>query len=132
MRIVTLVITLGLVATSVILTACATSNDYNNDPIIIPPQSAQICQPISALQRVVIPAETEKFYAITEIDNPPYDPIVRTEERTRVIKETEVIYIDSQGREVTNLCDPENDPDYKPRTESVPPASLNTPPNFGD
>lgn len=65
------------------------------------------CTEISALTRVVIPEETETFFAITEIENPPYEPIQRKEKQVRVVKEAQTIFIDSNGREVTDICETE-------------------------
>jgi len=69
------------------------------------PEPISTCTPISALERVVIPAETKIFYATTEIANPPYEPIKRTEKIEREIKPAEIIYVDSEGRQVLDLCD---------------------------
>jgi len=71
-------------------------------------QPVKPCQ--KALTRVEIPAETETFYAITEIENPGYEPIQRKETQVRVVKEAETIFVNSQGREVTDICETEIDP----------------------
>ncbi len=88
-----------------LLTACATTPEPEPEPVVIAPVPVKSCTPISNLERIVIPAETEKFYAITEIENEPYDPIVRREERVRVVKEEQVLYVDKEGREVTDICE---------------------------
>ncbi len=72
---------------------------------VIVPEVIDTCTKISALTRVVIPAETKVFYAITEIANPPYEPIQRTEKVVREIKPEEIIYVDSEGKQVLDLCD---------------------------
>lgn len=92
------------------LSACATAPETDETPIAIAPPVIQTCTPISALTRVDIPAETKTFYAITQIDNPPYAPIERKEKVTRVVKEAETIFVDSEGRQVTDVCAPEIDP----------------------
>jgi len=76
-------------------------------PVVIAPGEFKTCTEMSALERVVIPAVTKKFIAITEVDNPPYEPIQRREEITRVIEPERVIFVDSEGREVTDICEPE-------------------------
>lgn len=93
---------------SAVLTACSTTPE----PVVeekvvevIVPEPIDTCTPISALTRVVIPAETEVFYGITEIANPPYEPIQRREKIVREITPEEVIYVDSEGKQVLDLCD---------------------------
>ncbi len=87
------------------LTACATAPEPEVETVIIPPVPVQTCTPISKLEKVVIPAETETYYAITEIENPPYEPITRTQEMTRVVKEAETIYVNKDGEQVTDICE---------------------------
>jgi len=85
------------------LAACASTPEPEpiEEPVaVIVPEVIDTCTPISALKRVVIPAETKVFYAITEIANPPYEPIQRTEKVEREIKPAEVIYVDTEGRQV--------------------------------
>lgn len=72
---------------------------------VVVPEVVRTCTSISALERVVIPAETKTFYATTEIANPPYEPIQRTEKIERVITPEQVIYVDTEGRQVLDLCD---------------------------
>ena len=98
-------LSIGLTA-GLLLIACA-STPEPEETIVIPPVPIQTCTPISALEKVVIPAETQVFYAITEIENPPYEPIQRKEKQTRIITPEKVIYVDSEGKEVTDVCDPE-------------------------
>jgi len=90
------------------LAACASTPEPEpiEEPVaVIVPEVIDTCTPISALKRVVIPAETKVFYAITEIANPPYEPIQRTEKVEREIKPAEVIYVDTEGRQVLDICD---------------------------
>jgi hypothetical protein len=93
------------------LTACATTPEPEPEPVTIITKPVSTCTPISALQRVVIPAETETFIAITEIENPPYEPIQRKETQTRVVTPEQVIFVDSEGRQVTDICNPEIAPE---------------------
>ena len=92
----------ALIAT---LGACATSPDADVKDVVIPPVPIKTCTPISKLTKVEIPAETETYYAITEIDNPPYEPIQRREKMTRVVKEAQIIYVNDAGEEVTDICE---------------------------
>ncbi|MBC6412074.1 MAG: hypothetical protein GDA39_03840, partial [Hyphomonadaceae bacterium] len=52
------------------ITACGTASDRGAGPTVIAPVPIRTCTPRQELERVVIPAKTEKFYAITEIANP--------------------------------------------------------------
>lgn len=103
-----------LLAGTIPLLACE-STSYA-PPIAITPQPIQTCIPVSALTRVDIPAQTQVYYAITQIENPPYDPIERKEKITRVIKEAETIFVDSEGQKITDICNPEIDPESAPET----------------
>ena len=96
------------IALAATLAACKTTPEPEiiEEPVaVIVPEPISTCTPISALERVVIPAETKIFYATTEIANPPYEPIKRTEKIEREIKPAEIIYVDSEGRQVLDLCD---------------------------
>lgn len=99
-----------LVLPLLMLAACETTPEVEEAPIVIAPIPVQTCTPIQELERVVIPAKTEKFYAITEIENPPYEPITRREERVKVVEEEKVFYVDATGKEVTDICDDEPAP----------------------
>ena len=91
------------------LAACETVPEPEPEPVIvIPPEPIQTCAPVSALTKVVIPAETKVQYAITMIDNPPYEPIENKVKRTIVVKPAQIIYVDTEGREVLDICDKEN------------------------
>ena len=96
---------LTIISTAALLTACATAPEPVAPPVKIVTQPIQTCQPLSALRRVVIPAVTKKVIAITQIDNPPYEPIQRKEEQIRVVTPEQVYYVDTAGREVTDICD---------------------------
>jgi len=91
------------------LSACKTVPEPEPETVIvIPPEPIQTCAPVSALTKVVIPAETKVQYAITMIDNPPYEPIENKVKRTIVVKPASIIYVDTEGREVLDICDKEN------------------------
>ena len=87
------------------LAACQTVPDVPPPVEVEVPEQVQTCAPISSLQRVVIPAETKVFYAITMIDNPPYDPIERKEKQTRIVKPAEIVYVDTDGKQVLDICE---------------------------
>ena len=88
------------------LSGCKTVPEPMPEPVIvIPPEPIRTCAPVSALTKLVIPAETKVQYAITMIDNPPYEPIENKVKRTIVVKPAQIIYVDSEGREVLDICD---------------------------
>lgn len=95
----------ALFALPLLVVACATPPEPEPEVIVIPPEVIRTCAPVSALQKVVIPAETKVQYAITMIDNPPYDPIERRVKQTRVVKPAEVIYVDTDGKQVIDICE---------------------------
>ncbi len=101
---------LPLIFTLASLSACQTVEQAPVKLVNVEPTVIKTCTEISALTRVEIPAETETFYAITEIENPGYEPIQRKETQVRVIKEAETIFVNSEGREVTDICETEIDP----------------------
>lgn len=86
------------------LSACATKAPVA-PPVYIPPPVVQTCTPTSQLTRIVIPAETKEQTAITEIANPPYDPIERRVKRTVIVKPAQVFYANNEGREVLDICE---------------------------
>ncbi|MGJ8562049.1 MAG: hypothetical protein ACSHXY_00735 [Alphaproteobacteria bacterium] len=90
------------------LAACATAPEPEPipEPVTIIAQPVNTCVPLSALRRVVIPAVTKTVIAITEIENPPYEPIQRKEEQTREVSPEQVYYVDGSGRQVSDICDP--------------------------
>lgn len=89
-----------------LLAACTTVPQAPPAPIVIAPQVVKTCQPVSALVRVVVPAETKIQFAITQIENPPYEPIESRVKQTRIVKQAQVIYVDSNGREIIDICEP--------------------------
>ena len=66
-----------ILGAALILTACKTTPEPVAPTIVIVPEPVQTCMPISALEKVIIPEETETYIAITSIENPPYEPIER-------------------------------------------------------
>jgi len=97
---------LVILGAALALGACKTIPEPEPEPEVIEivTEPVRTCTPISAVEKVIIPAETETITAITMVDNPPYDPIERREEITREIKPAETIYVDSEGREVLDVC----------------------------
>lgn len=87
------------------LSACKTVPEVPPAPVVVEVEPLQTCAPVSSLQRVVIPAETKIMYAITMIDNPPYEPIERKEKQVRIVKPAEILYVDTQGRQVLDICE---------------------------
>ena len=98
------IITLSLLAATA-MAGCKTTKEVETPTIVIPPQAIETCAPVSSLQRVVIPAETKVQYAITMIDNPPYEPIQSKVKQVKVVKPAQVIYIDSEGKEILDICE---------------------------
>ncbi|MEP1230162.1 MAG: hypothetical protein ABJG88_05760 [Litorimonas sp.] len=86
------------------LSACAVVPELPPAPVVVS-APVQSCVPVSALVRQEIPAETKVQYAISSIDNPPYAPIETTVKQVRIIKQAQVIYVDSGGREVIDICE---------------------------
>ena len=100
-----------LATAAALLAACNTVPDEPEaPPVEIAVGPIETCTPMSALTRTVIPAKTEVFFAITMIDNPPYEPIERKERQERIVEPERVIFVNSEGREVTDICDPEINP----------------------
>ncbi|MGB6229410.1 MAG: hypothetical protein WBF53_04705 [Litorimonas sp.] len=98
------------VATLGTLSACNTVPDPVPEPVVINVEPIDTCMPVSALTRVVIPEVTQTYTAITEIDNPPYEPIQQTQQMTRIIEPERITFVDSQGVEVTDICETEINP----------------------
>lgn len=96
--------------TAAMLTACASTPDPlpEPEPVVEQPEPVAVktCIDLADLRRVVVPAETKKVIAITEIANPPYEPIQRREEQTRIVKPEYVYYVDDEtGATVTESCE---------------------------
>ena len=97
---------LCLSAATLALAACRTTPEPEPVPVVeVPP--VQTCVPLASVEAVTIPAETETFVAITEIENPPYEPIVRREPMTRTVREAYVVYRRPDGTDVpkSNICE---------------------------
>ena len=98
-------LTLPIIAI-IALSACKTVPDVPPAPVKVEIEPIeQTCAPVSSLQRVVIPAETKILYAITMIDNPPYEPIERKEKQVRIVKPAEILYVDTEGKQVLDICE---------------------------
>jgi len=89
------------------LTACKTVPEPIPEPVIvIPPKPELTCAPVATLQKVTIPAETKVQYYSTGIDNGEYEDIESARlKRTIVIKPAQVFYVDSENREVLDICE---------------------------
>ncbi len=97
-----LLLAAGLAAT---LAACASTPKPIPEKVTIVTQPVDTCVPMSALRQVVIPAKTKTVYSVNEIDNGPYDPISSKEEHVIEITPEQVYYVDTEGRQVTDICD---------------------------
>lgn len=88
------------------LSACTTVPEPEPEVIVIPPEPIQTCAAVSTLQKVTIPAETKVQYYSTGIDNGEYDDIESPQlSRTIVIKPAQVFYVDSENKEVLDICE---------------------------
>jgi len=89
------------------LAACKTVPEPIPEPVIvIPPEPIQTCAPVATLKKVTIPAETRVQYYSTGIDNGEYEDIESPKlKRTIVIKPAQVFYVDSENREVLDICE---------------------------
>ena len=89
------------------LLSCETVPENQNvtNPNVAPMET---CINISELRKVELPAETKIQYAITIIDNPPYEPIENKVKREIVTKQASIYYEDSNGNKVLDICDKEN------------------------
>ena len=88
------------------LSACTTVPEPEPEVIVIPPEPIQTCAPVSTLQKVTIPAETKVQYYSTGIDNGEYADIESAQlKRTIVIKPAQVFYVDSENKEVLDICE---------------------------
>ncbi|GLQ20188.1 hypothetical protein ACFFUB_03400 [Algimonas porphyrae] len=93
-----------------VLSACQTVPDDMDTSVNIDVPEMRTCTPMSALQRVEIPAVTRTFTAITEIENEPYEPIQKKETIVREIEPARVVFLNSAGAEVTDICETEINP----------------------
>ncbi len=85
-------------------TACQTTQPEART-MIVTPESLQTCMSVEGLTKKVIPAETKVQYAITQIENPPYEPIQTKVKQTKVVKPAKVIYVNEQGSEIVDICE---------------------------
>lgn len=92
------------------LAACNTLPDPVAETIVVDVPPVSTCTPISALTRVTIPEKTEIYYAITEIQNDPYPPIQDKQKMTRVLEQARTIFVNSEGTEITDICNTEINP----------------------
>ena len=95
---------LALLTTS--LGACRTVQP-EPEPVFIPPPVVKTCFYREELVIEVVPEETKTFTAITEIPNPPYEPIQRREQQTRVVRPAYTVFKDTSGNVVSDdkICD---------------------------
>jgi len=102
-----------------ILAACATV-EPEVPVIVIAPPIEQQCIPINTLRKVIVPAVTKSGFSIVSIeteDEMYYDPktekwvtikippIERREPWTKIITPEEIIYVDADNKEVTDICE---------------------------
>ncbi len=110
-----------LFLSTILLVGCASTKKQEEKPqtVEITPPVQQTCIPIERLKKVVIPAVTKSGYSIVSIEGKTeqyYDeetkswktittpPIERKEPWTKIIEPERVIYVDSENREVTDIC----------------------------
>ena len=87
------------------LSACKTTPEPIEEPVIeIKFDPIRNCYPIEMLTKVDIPAVTKTVTAIVLIDNPPYEPIEREEERVVELEPARTAYVTAEGKEVANIC----------------------------
>lgn len=87
------------------LAACKTTPEPIVEPVIeIKFDPIRNCYPIEMLTKVDIPAVTKTVTAIVLIDNPPYEPIEREEEREVMLEPARTAYVNPEGVEVENIC----------------------------
>jgi len=90
------------------LTACTTVPTPEPEPeiVVVIPEPVQTCAPVSTLTKVTIPAETRVQFYSTGIDNGEYEDIESPKlKRTIVTKRAQVFYVDSENKEVLDICD---------------------------
>ncbi len=88
--------------------------------VVTPPPLAETCVRMSTLRKVEIPAVTKSGFSIVSIeteDEQYYDPetkkwvtikippIERKEPWTKIIKPAQTIYVDSNNKEVVDICE---------------------------
>lgn len=90
------------------LAACSTTPEPLPEPVVVVEVPAPVltCAPVSTLQKVTVPAETKIQYYSTGIDNGQYEDIQSAQlKRTIIIKPAQVFYVNSEGREVLDICE---------------------------
>ena len=89
------------------LAGCTTVPEPIPEPVVVQaPAPVLTCAPVSSLQKVTIPAETKVQYYSTGIDNGEYADIESARlSRTIVVKPAQIFYVDSEGREVLDICE---------------------------
>ena len=92
------------------LAACTTVPEAEPEPVIvIAPEPVLTCAPVSTLTKFTIPAETKVQYYSTGIDNGEYEDIESARlKRTIVTKPAQVFYVDSENKEVLDICERES------------------------
>lgn len=105
---------------ALLVTACKTTKVEEKPKMVdITPPVQETCIPIERLTKVVIPAVTKSGYSIVSIEGRTeqyYDeetktwktittpPIERKEPYTKIIEPEKIIYVDSENKEVTDIC----------------------------
>lgn len=89
-----------------VFTACQTTQP-EAPTTIVAPEPVNTCMSVASLTKKVIPAETKVQYAITEIDNSPYEPIQTKVKQVKVVKPAEVIYVNEEGSQIVDICEPD-------------------------
>lgn len=96
--------TLLALLSAMAFTACQTTQP-EAPTTIVAPETVQNCISVASLTKKTIPAETKVQYAITEIDNAPYEPIQTKVKQIKVVKPAEVIYVNEQGSQIDDICE---------------------------
>ncbi len=109
----------AILAPLFILGACATT-EPEVPVVVIAPTIEQQCIPINTVRKVVIPAVTKSGFSIVSIESEDemyFDPdtkkwvtikippIERKEPWTKVITPEQIIYVDQNNKEVTDICE---------------------------
>jgi len=94
-----------ILGTALLIAGCKTTPEPIEEPVIeIKFDPIRNCYPIEMLTKVDIPAVTKTVTAIVLIDNPPYEPIEREEEREVLMEPARTAYVNPEGQEVENIC----------------------------
>ena len=88
------------------LSACKTTPDVQPiEEVQVEVEPVLTCYPIETLTKVDIPAVTKTVTTVVLIDNHPYEPLEKEEQREVVIEEARVAYVNAEGQEVVDICD---------------------------